>query len=175
VSCGDLAINLSAQQMSDPSFAAACLDTFARAGVGLESITFEVTETVLVTDHTIVQANMRRLRPEGARFSIDDFGTGYSSLLYLKELPIDQLKIDREFVAAMLNSRDDIEIVKAIVDLARNLELEVVTEGVETAAQASMLERLGCTQAQGYLYGRPAPAESISERLRAAAAGAVDC
>jgi EAL domain-containing protein (putative c-di-GMP-specific phosphodiesterase class I) len=109
---------------------------------------------------------LRHLRDLGVRISIDDFGTGYSSLSYLRRFPIDQLKIDRSFVKEMTENAHDSAICSAIISLGRGLELEVVAEGVETAQQVHALRLQGCHLMQGYLFGRPVPAEETTPLLQ---------
>src|SRR5688500_3116027 len=100
---------------------------------------------------------LSRLKDMGVRISIDDFGTGYSSLSYLKRFPIDEVKIDRGFVAGVNEDPDNLAIVQTIIALGKALKLDVVAEGVETEAQLALLRAAGCDRAQGYLLGRPAP------------------
>ncbi|MEG1203500.1 MAG: EAL domain-containing protein, partial [Comamonas sp.] len=107
---------------------------------------------------------MRELKERGVCFSLDDFGVGYSSLSYLKSLPLDQLKIDRSFVNDVLNDVNDAVIVRTILALAHNLELEVVAEGVENSDQVDFLVKNGCSRFQGYHFGRPVPIAEF-ERL----------
>jgi EAL domain-containing protein (putative c-di-GMP-specific phosphodiesterase class I) len=110
----------------------------------------------------------------GIRLSIDDFGTGYSSLAYLKRLPVNEIKIDRSFVMNMGRNEDDAAIVRSTIDLGRNLDLEVVAEGVETEEVWNELSSLGCASAQGYYLSRPVPAETLRSWLRDRAGGATD-
>jgi EAL domain-containing protein (putative c-di-GMP-specific phosphodiesterase class I) len=126
------------------------------SGLSPERLTLEVTEHSLVHDLDRATGNLRRLSDDGVRISLDDFGTGYSSLLYLRELPITEIKIDGRFVAGIGHSRDDDGIVAGLVKLGHAVGVHVVAEGVETAEQATSLIDLGCDFAQGYLYGRPA-------------------
>ena len=107
------------------------------------------------------------LRAEGVKVAVDDFGTGYSSLSYLRDLPIDTLKIDRSFMPADTTGGRQAALVRAVVDLARGLELTTVAEGVETCEHAELLRLLGCDRGQGYLSARPAPAADITARLAA--------
>ena len=107
---------------------------------------------------------MRSLRRRGFKISVDDFGMGYSSLSRLKDLPISSLKIDRSFVHGLPSDHQDRAIVQTIVDIGRNMNLDVIAEGVETDAQLHHLRRLGCALVQGYLTGRPMPLEALIER-----------
>ena len=110
---------------------------------------------------------LQRLKERSVRLHIDDFGTGYSSLSYLCRIPIHTLKIDRSFVVRMMESSADLEIVRTIVQLARNLELSIIAEGVETEAQLELLRELGCDEAQGYLFSRAIAVEEAATLLAA--------
>jgi EAL domain-containing protein (putative c-di-GMP-specific phosphodiesterase class I) len=121
----------------------------------------ELTESVLLHDVEEVIAKMTSLKARGVCFALDDFGTGYSSLSYLQRLPLDQLKIDKSFVHYMLDSQNAATIVRAIVALADSLDMDVVAEGVETEAQRQFLRECGCASYQGYLIGKPVPAEKL--------------
>ena len=118
-------------------------------------IELELTENLLIDDVDATVEKMRSLRESGVRFSIDDFGTGYSSLSYLKSLPLDSLKIDQSFVRDVLTDPSDASIVRGIVSMARTLNLDVVAEGVETAATHDFLLEVGCRRFQGFLYSPP--------------------
>ncbi|MFP5227521.1 MAG: EAL domain-containing protein [Acidobacteriota bacterium] len=164
-----LAVNLSAHQFQDsglPAMIAACA---APGGFALGRLTLEVTESALLEDLTRAREVANELKKLGCRLALDDFGTGYSSLRHLESLPFDKLKVDRSFVGQMTEVREHRKIVAAVVGLGQSLGLATVAEGVETAAQASMLLWLGCDLAQGWLYGRPAPAEEIPHMLSAPA------
>ena len=128
------------------------------SGLPAGQLTLEVTEGVLIEDVEAVVDTLRALRTLGVRIAIDDFGTGYSSLSYLRRLPADVVKIDRSFVQDLGANGRSTTLVASIIELARSLHLEVVAEGVETAEQHAVLERLACSHAQGYLFGRPLPA-----------------
>ncbi len=161
-----MAVNVSARQFRQPGFVDQVLMVLQRTGADPRLLKLELTESMLLTDVDDVIGKMSALRAHGVGFALDDFGTGYSSLRYLKLLPIDQLKIDRSFVQDMLHSRHAASIVRAIVNLAYGLDLAVVAEGVETRAQWTALEAIGCTAFQGYLFGRPAPALTPVDRFR---------
>ncbi|HSJ82060.1 MAG TPA: EAL domain-containing protein, partial [Thiobacillus sp.] len=119
----------------------------------------ELTESILLQDIDATMETLRSLKALGTKLSIDDFGTGYSSLSYLKRLDVDKLKIDQSFVRDMLTDEDGASIVKAIIQLGHSLQLEVISEGVETEAQLAFLRGSDCDSAQGYLFSPPVPAE----------------
>ncbi|MGI5241152.1 putative bifunctional diguanylate cyclase/phosphodiesterase [Dactylosporangium sp. CA-139066] len=164
-----VSVNVSPRQLAEPDFVARVHRALASSGLPGPALTLEITEGVLVgagpqAEQTI--AHLTALRAIGVRVAIDDFGTGYSSLAYLRDLPIDILKIDRSFLP---HRCDDVPgqtaLVRAIVDLARSLSLTTVAEGVETPEHAELLRSLGCDRGQGYLLGRPSPAATIDDAL----------
>jgi EAL domain-containing protein (putative c-di-GMP-specific phosphodiesterase class I) len=135
-----------------------------------EQLELEITESTILADPFRVRQVLARLNEMGLRLAIDDFGTGYSSLAYLKRLPVQTIKIDRSFVMGMCEDASDATIVRSTIDLGRNLGLDVVAEGVETQEVWDALRSLGCSLAQGYLLGRPAPAEELAALLEERAA-----
>jgi EAL domain-containing protein (putative c-di-GMP-specific phosphodiesterase class I) len=151
-----LAVNVSVRQLQHADFVAQVVDTLHRTGAKPDRLKLELTESILVSNVEDVMAKMEALKALGVTFALDDFGTGYSSLGYLGRLPIDQLKIDRTFVANITSSSDAVSICVAIISLARSLNLTVVAEGVETESQFDALTREHqCEYVQGYLIGRP--------------------
>ena len=168
-----LAINLSGAQLYDPIFATRLRSIVSNSGLDPSGLCFEVTETVMVSDQCDVGV-LGEMREAGAHVAIDDFGTGYSSLAYLKRLPIDVLKIDQSFVTGLGEDDDDSTIVRAIIRLGRALNLSVVAEGVETSAQASVLQRFGCDIAQGYAVGRPMNAAAFASWVDARTTDVID-
>jgi EAL domain-containing protein (putative c-di-GMP-specific phosphodiesterase class I) len=128
-------------------------------------LTLEITESALVVDPEQARRNVDRLADLGVRLSIDDFGTGYSSLAYLQQLPLDELKIDKSFVFGMLESHNDGVIVRSTVDLAHNLGLQVVAEGVETLEHVEALGRLNCDMAQGFFISPALPGDLLNQWL----------
>ncbi|MFI7601723.1 putative bifunctional diguanylate cyclase/phosphodiesterase [Actinoplanes sp. NPDC049681] len=164
-------VNVSAHQLRDPLFSARLLALLDRHGVPGRALIVEITETVLmtsITDAASAVAQLQELRASGVRIAIDDFGTGYSSLAYLRELPVDILKMDGSFTARQIESGTprDVAFVRTILDLSRSLELRTVAEAVETATQAERLRALGCDLAQGYHFARPAPVAELHAMLR---------
>ena len=125
----------------------------------------ELTESTLLGNVDEAEKAMRRLKALGVRFALDDFGTGYSSLLYLRRFPFDKIKIDRSFVRSIETAADAASIIHAIVSLGRGLGMKVTAEGVETAEQQLFLRAAGVHSLQGYRFGRPAPAQVITDRL----------
>jgi EAL domain-containing protein (putative c-di-GMP-specific phosphodiesterase class I) len=129
----------------------------------------EITETMIAQNTSANVAKLLQLRQAGLHVFMDDFGTGYSGLSQIASLPLDAVKIDRAFIAAMTMSAEAMTIVSAIVNLAKALGLFVVAEGVETEEQAARLQSLGCHEAQGYLFSRPLPAGEVMKLLQKAA------
>ena len=152
----DIAVNISATQLTHPTFIADLEQALLNSGTEPERIWLELTETSMLADADTVRRVLADTRAMGVRLAIDDFGTGYSSLTYLHRLPIQALKVDRSFVAGLGVSRDDEAIVEMLAKLAAALDLGLVAEGVETLEQADTLEHFGYTRMQGYLFGRPA-------------------
>nr|MBA2723434.1 EAL domain-containing protein [Methylibium sp.] len=130
------------------------------------TLCLEITESAIMDDPQRALQTLERLHALGFKLSIDDFGTGYSSLAYLKRLPVDELKIDKSFVLNMESDLDDAKIVRSVIDLAHNLGLSVVAEGVETAKAWKMLQALGCDEAQGYLVAKPMPVEVFAQWMQ---------
>jgi EAL domain-containing protein (putative c-di-GMP-specific phosphodiesterase class I) len=156
-----VAVNVSAQEFRHTEFVPQVLQALYTTGADPGRLKLELTESLLLTDVEESIVKMQVLRNLGVGFSLDDFGTGYSSLAYLKRLPLDQLKIDQSFVRDVLTDPNDAAIACTIVALAHSLGLDVVAEGVETEGQHDFLLRNGCQQFQGYLFGRPGPAQAL--------------
>ena len=150
-----LAVNISARQFRHPSFVNEVVSIVRQSGINAARLKLELTESMLVEDTTEAAAKMAELQGHGIGFSLDDFGTGYSSLSYLRRLPIEQLKIDRSFIAEVPGNENDVSIVEAIIALGRKLGLHVIAEGVETLQQRDFLCRVGCHAYQGYYFSHP--------------------
>lgn len=160
-------VNISARQFRQPDFVAMVLQALDESGANAQRLKLEVTESLLLDDVEGIIAKMNTLKSRGVRFSLDDFGTGYCSLSYLKRLPFDEVKIDQSFVQDILTDESDAAIVRTIVTLARSLGLDVIAEGVQTEAQRSFLVQQGCLHYQGFLFGKPAPADVFFQSLAA--------
>jgi diguanylate cyclase (GGDEF)-like protein len=161
-----VSVNLSARNLSEDDLVDTIGTMLATHDLAPSALVVELTETSVMANPDRAADVMRRLRALGANISIDDFGTGHSSLSYLTTLPNDELKVDRSFIQALETDPNAETVVRAIVDLARSLRLEVVAEGVETAEVADLLRRIGCVTAQGYLYSRALPAAAFTSWLR---------
>ena len=158
-------INVSALQMFQGELESSLSAGLARHGVPAPMLGLEITESVLLDGRAgDIAPRLEALRTLGHPVAIDDFGTGYSSLGYLKQLPLDKLKLDRTFIRALPGDRADAAIVNAVLAMARGLDLEVIAEGVETEAQRDFLLAAGCVLVQGFLYARPEPADAIEAR-----------
>ena len=160
-----LSVNVSERQFRQDDFVESVRHVLAHTGARPENLVLEVTESLLIENLDDTIARMTEIVQLGVRFSIDDFGTGYSSLAYLKRLPLYELKIDKSFVQDTPDDPNDTAIVQSIISVARHLNLRVVAEGVETAAQADFLTGSQCDCLQGYLFGRPEPLEAWVARL----------
>ncbi|RJF95170.1 putative bifunctional diguanylate cyclase/phosphodiesterase [Noviherbaspirillum saxi] len=158
-----LAVNLSARDLRDPKLVERVCNLFATWGADPEGIQFELTESALMQDPRGSLDTMKRLKDLGIELFIDDFGTGYSSLAYLQKLPVDAIKIDKSFVHDMLSDADSAVIVRSTIDLAHDLDMEIVAEGVEDRAIWSHLAAQGCDIAQGYVVSQPIPTEAYAE------------
>ncbi|MFN4119790.1 putative bifunctional diguanylate cyclase/phosphodiesterase [Acidovorax sp.] len=156
-----VSVNLSTRDLLDPDLSQRLAAILARHGVPASAFCLEITESAIMDDPQRAEAMLNRLSEQGFKLSIDDFGTGYSSLAYLKRLPVDELKIDKSFVMGMDTGEDDAMIVRSTIDLAHNLGLTVVAEGVETAAILERLRLLACDEAQGYHMARPLPVDEF--------------
>lgn len=160
-----VSVNLSTTQFRSPGLLGKIKEALARHGMPPSSLVLEITESTAMHDPEASLVILQRLSALGVQISIDDFGTGYSSLLYLKRLPASELKIDRAFVKDLVAGSEDAAIVSAIIALGRTLNLSVIAEGVETAAQQRLLTELGCTSLQGFHFGMPGDAATIGARL----------
>jgi len=158
-----IAVNVSAKQLLLENFIDVVDDTIAKFGVDPALLEFEITESTVMQDMGAAIKKLHQLRERGHTISVDDFGTGYSSLSYIADLPIDTLKIDQSFVRDMLTDKGKYNIVKTIIELARNLDLKTVAEGIETEDIHQALCALGVDYGQGYLYGRPQSVEDFME------------
>ncbi|MDO9225234.1 MAG: EAL domain-containing protein [Pseudomonadota bacterium] len=165
-----LSVNMSPRHFRRNGFVVWVRDLLAASGADPGHLTLEVTEGLMIDNLGEVVAKMEELARLGIHFSVDDFGTGYSSLAYLKRLPIHELKIDKTFVQDAPSDPDDAALVETILSVARHMHLKVVAEGVETEEQADFLNARGTVIHQGYLYGRPEPAETWISRWRQASA-----
>jgi diguanylate cyclase (GGDEF)-like protein/PAS domain S-box-containing protein len=160
-----LHVNVSSVQLRDERFAADVEAVLAATGFHPELLTLEITESVLVDEHTTARVTIDRLRLLGVRMAIDDFGTGWSSLRYLRDVPVDVLKIDRSFVAGICQGPEDAALARAILQMARTFQLEAVAEGIETDEQREALALRGCIYGQGFLYDRALPVNDLAQRL----------
>jgi len=166
-----LAVNVSVQQFAREDFVDSVLGALREFGVKPQKLELEITESLLMRNVDDTTACMQKFRVAGVALSIDDFGTGYSSLGYLRQFPVDSLKIDQSFVKDAHKSEDDAAICAAIIAMARELKIKVIAEGVETTEQLEFLRRHRCDQAQGYLISKPIPAAALQELLRSGVYG----
>jgi diguanylate cyclase (GGDEF)-like protein len=156
-----VAVNLSPVQFRNKGLVRSVKQALARSGLDPRRLELEITETVLLQDNEATVTTLHELRKHGARIAMDDFGTGYSSLSYLRSFPFDKIKIDQSFVRELSSRADCLVIVQSIASLGAGLGMPTVAEGVETEDQLSQIRAAGCTEAQGYYFGRPKPAGEL--------------
>jgi diguanylate cyclase (GGDEF)-like protein len=157
----EVSVNVSALQLASSAFVAQTRAILEETGANAHAFTLEITETSLLKDDAATHQALRDLKALGFRLALDDFGTGYSSLAYLRHHPIDRIKIDRSFVAALPHDREAMALTKAVIDLAKSLGLQTTAEGVETEDQWAALIKLGCRQFQGYLFGKAVAPQQV--------------
>jgi EAL domain-containing protein (putative c-di-GMP-specific phosphodiesterase class I) len=161
-----LAVNVSVRQFRESDFVQQVQRIVLEVGIEPKYLKLEITESMLAHDVEGIIATMQQLKAIGLKFSMDDFGTGYSSLTNIKRLPLDQLKIDQSFVRDIFHDDGDKVIVRTIIAMASNLAMNIIAEGVETEQQRSLLALMGCTNYQGYLFGKPLPLIAFETLLR---------
>jgi EAL domain-containing protein (putative c-di-GMP-specific phosphodiesterase class I) len=166
-----VAVNLSAQQLRTEGFVTLVSLGLERHGLQGAALELEITESMAMRDPARTADMLRQLRGLGVSLAIDDFGTGHSSLSYLKQLPLNYLKLDRSFVMDLEHDANDAAICKATIQMAHSLGLGVVAEGVENAAQLAYLRQLGCDVVQGYFFSKPMPVADCDVYLQAQSAG----
>jgi diguanylate cyclase (GGDEF)-like protein/PAS domain S-box-containing protein len=159
-----VSVNLSAANLEVPDLTDRVAYALASSGLSPHCLVLELTETVLMRDVAVTATRLEELRQLGVKIAIDDFGTGYSSLGYLRDIPVDVLKVDRSFINGLVGNMRQQELVSAVVQLGQTLGLKVVAEGIETEEQLHLLTGMRCRYAQGYHLGRPEPAASLVER-----------
>ena len=160
-----VAVNLSPVQFKNQNLAQLVVSALGHSGLPAHRLELEITEAVLLQNSDATLATLHRLRELGVRVAMDDFGTGYSSLSYLRSFPFDKIKIDRSFINDIADKDESGAIVQAVTSLASRLNMATTAEGVETEAQLQIIERLGCTEMQGYLYSRPVPVGELVKLL----------
>jgi EAL domain-containing protein (putative c-di-GMP-specific phosphodiesterase class I) len=158
-----IAVNISPRLLLENEILSVVQDALDIYGVEAKRLNLEVTESIMVDNQEVMLGQLAHLREMGLKISIDDFGTGFSSLAYFRDLPVDEIKIDKSFVMHMLESDKDLAIVKAVIDLAHNFSLKVVAEGVENQAIASALAEMRCDVLQGYFFDKPLPIEQFNK------------
>ena len=160
-----VAVNLSAAQLTNKNLANVIVGAIAAAGIPPSKLELELTESVLIQNTSANKAKLKSLHEFGVQFAVDDFGTGYSSLSYLLSFPFHRIKIDRSFITGLADNENARAIVRAIGDLAQSLNMRVTAEGIETERHLQQVRKLGCTEIQGYLLSRPRPAAEILQLL----------
>jgi len=161
-----VSVNASIRQLESSVLVDDVRNALLETGLSADALVIEITETALMRDTKLTVACLRRLKELGVRLAIDDFGTGYSSLAYLRQFPVDELKIDRGFVVAMLESSEALALTQALVKLGHTLGLKTVAEGIEQAEQLDGLRLNQCEGGQGFLFSRPSAPEAVEAFLK---------
>ncbi|WP_207912470.1 bifunctional diguanylate cyclase/phosphodiesterase [Parafrankia sp. BMG5.11] len=166
-----VAVNVSPEQLFEPDFATTVVRALTASGLEARRLELEVTESIFLRDASIARASLEQVMALGCTVALDDFGTGYSSLGYLRKIKFSTIKVDRSFVqGAAQDSKESLAIIRAVVAMADSLEMSTTAEGVETAEEAEMIRRMGCTKIQGYYFGRPMRADDALQLFRRRAA-----
>jgi len=161
-----VAVNLSARSLEDGQLVRSVSEALNHCGLEPQWLTLELTESAVMANPNKAMEMLTKLHRMGVKISVDDFGTGYSSLAYLKKLPVSDIKIDKSFVMDMNRDNNDAVIVRSTIDLAHNMGLGVIAEGVESKEVLDMLVKLGCDVAQGYYFCKPQDVDSIQDWLQ---------
>ncbi len=161
-----IAVNVSARQFHQKDFASMVSNAIEQTGIQAHQLELELTESILIQDLNQTLSILHSLRAMGVRIAIDDFGTGYSSLNYLKQFPVDTLKIDRTFIQNLPDNTDDAQITRTIIAMAHNLGMGVIAEGVETAEQLAFIQSTQCEEVQGFYFSKPLPAALLIDHLQ---------
>jgi EAL domain-containing protein (putative c-di-GMP-specific phosphodiesterase class I) len=159
-----VSVNFSVRQLEDPDLVPWMRQLLARTGIGHEGLVVEITESEIMVEREAVAARLHQLRKLGVRIAIDDFGIGHSSLAYLQTLPVDLLKIDRQFVQRSEDGASH-PLAPEIINIGKKIDTVMVAEGIETAAEAEAMREAGSPLGQGYYFGRPADADAFTRRL----------
>jgi EAL domain-containing protein (putative c-di-GMP-specific phosphodiesterase class I) len=160
-----MAVNVSARQLESDQLIADVSEALSQSGIAATSLVIEITETTLMRDANATAHRLGMLKGLGVRIAIDDFGTGYSSLAYLRQFPVDTLKIDRSFISGIADSAESAALMHTLVHLGKTLGLETLAEGIEEHDQLSQLQSEQCDSGQGFLFARPLSAEALVEFL----------
>jgi EAL domain-containing protein (putative c-di-GMP-specific phosphodiesterase class I) len=169
-----LALNISPVQLTDPTLDKRIMKLLVETGFPAQRLELEITESSLLEDTPQVLSTITSLKALGVRISLDDFGTGYSSMTQLKAFPFDRIKIDRSFVLSMLENEESAAIVNSITSLAASLDVPITAEGIESDEMRVYLDKIGCTDGQGWLYGRPTSKDELMQLLPQIALSAGD-
>jgi EAL domain-containing protein (putative c-di-GMP-specific phosphodiesterase class I) len=167
-----VAVNLSSAQFRGPSLVQTVVSALGASGLPPHRLELEITESVLLADDEVTIRTLNHLRELGVRIAMDDFGTGYSSLSYLRSFPFDKIKIDRSFIGGIGEKGECAAIVKAIATLGAALGMTITAEGVETIEQFLLVRDHGCTEVQGYFFGRPCPVDELRHLFHSTLAAA---
>ena len=160
-----MSVNVSARQLDRDAFVDEVREALTDSDLAPETLTLEITETVLMRDAEAAALRLRALKALGVRIAIDDFGTGYSSLAYLRQFPVDALKIDRSFISGISSNREAAALMHTLIQLGKTLGLETLGEGIEEHAQLEQLKLEDCDSGQGFLFARPLDVEAVTRFL----------
>jgi len=162
-----MAVNVSGRQLDDDELIEDVRRALAESGVDPTTLTLEITETALMRDAEETARRLHMLKELGVRIAIDDFGTGYSSLAYLRQFPVDALKIDRSFISGIAGSKGSAALIHTLVQLGKTLDIETLAEGIEERSQLETLQREHCDHGQGLLFSRPLDVDAVEAFLSA--------